>query len=288
MARGLVDIAIGTDTGGSVRIPAALNGVTGFKPTQARVPRSGAYPLSFTLDTIGPLAHSVLDCAQADAVLGGRDWLPLPQRQVAGLRIGVPRGLLFNDGDDAVLAAFEDGLAALSSAGAPVRDLQLDEWMGAPSRLQEKGAISAAEAAHIHAEYLASRPDAFDPRVLQRIRRGESISAAHYVGILQARPVLQQELDARLEDLDLLVLPTVPFVAPTIASLADDEAFTRANLLALRNPSVFNFYDLPAISLPLARPAGALPVGMMLVGRRGQDRNLLALASALQALPAFA
>jgi len=289
VARGMAEIAIGSDTGGSIRIPAAFNGVTGFKPTQARVPRTGAYPLSYTLDTVGPLAASVPDCAQADAVLSGSEWAPLPARSVDGLRLGVPRGLLFAQAEDAVLQAFEAALSALSAAGSRVRDMALDDWLGAPLRLQEQGGISAAEAAHIHRDALARAPEALDPRVLARIRRGESIPAAHYVGLLQARAALLPALDAQLADVDALVLPTVPCVAPAIeALLHDDAAFTQANLLVLRNPSVFNFYDLPALSLPIAQPAGALPVGLMAVGRRGGDRALLAIGAALQGLEILA
>ncbi len=285
VARGLVDIAIGSDTGGSIRIPAALNGVTGFKPTQARVSRSGTYPLSFSLDTVGPLARSVVDCAQADAVLSGTAWQALPTRSVAGLRIGVPRGLLFSQCEDEVLAAFEATLSALSAAGASVHDLALDEWLGAPFRLQEQGTLVAAEAAHIHAAVLASKPEALDALVLGRIRRGEKITAAHYVGVQQARTALQSALDAQLVDFDVLLLPTVPFVAPHIAALQDEAAFTQANLLVLRNPSVFNFYDLPALSLPIRRETGAMPVGLMVVGQRNNDRSLLAIGAALQGMP---
>jgi aspartyl-tRNA(Asn)/glutamyl-tRNA(Gln) amidotransferase subunit A len=288
VARGMAEIAIGSDTGGSIRIPAALNGITGFKPTQARVPRTGAYPLSFTLDTVGPLAASVQDCAQADAVLSGCEWTPLPARSVGGLRLGVPRGLLFAQTEDAVQQAFDSALSAISAAGARVRDMALDEWLGAPAQVQERGTITAAEAAHIHRAVLAQAPEAIDPLVLGRIRGGEAIAAAHYVGMLQARAALLPALDAQLEDVDALVLPTVPFVAPAIEALRDDAAFIRTNLLALRNPSVFNFYDLPALSLPIARPAGALPAGLMVVGRRGRDRDLLAIGAALQGLPALA
>lgn len=287
VARGMAEIAIGSDTGGSIRIPSALNGITGFKPTQARVPRTGAYPLSFTLDTVGPLAGSVLDCAQADAVLSGTEWVPLPARSAAGLRLGIPRGVLFTQTESAVEQAFEAVLSALSTGGARVRDMALDRWLSAPAQLQEQGTITAAEAAHIHRAALAQAPDALDPLVLARIRRGETIPAAHYVGLLQARAALLPELDAELEDVDALVLPTVPFVAPPIEALRDEAAFVQANLLVLRNPSVFNFYDLPALSLPIAQPPGALPVGLMVVGRRGRDRELLAIGAALQQLPAL-
>ena len=283
VARGMCEIAIGSDTGGSVRIPAAFNGVTGFKPTQARVSREGAFPLSFSLDTVGPLARSVSDCAQADAVLSGQPAQPLAARAVAGLRVGLPRGLLFSQTDDQVLAAFEAGVAALQSARARVSDLALDELLGAPFRLQEQGTLIAAEAAHIHGALLAAgRESELDALVLSRLRRGETIAAAHYVGVQQARARLQPQLDATIADLDILLLPTVPVIAPTIASLDDEDLFHRTNMLVLRNPSVFNFYDLPAVSLPLPRQRGEMPVGWMLVGKRNADRELLAVAAALE------
>ncbi len=284
VVRGMAEIAIGTDTGGSIRIPAALAGIAGFKPTQARVPRSGALPLSYTLDTIGPLAASALDCARTDAVLAGKPWQPLPARQASGLRIGVPRGWLLSDADAEVLAAFERVLGTLSRAGARLADLQLDEWLMAPARVQQGGSLASAEAAHVHRELLARSPELLDPRVLARIQPGLSVPAPHYVGMLQARAQLQRELDAQLLDVDLLALPTVPILPPRIDELTkDDAAFMRANALVLRNPSVFNFYDLPALSLPAGR-AGSLPFGLMLIAQRGRDRELLALAAALQKL----
>lgn len=283
VARGMCEIAIGSDTGGSIRIPSALNGVTGFKPTQARVPRTGALPLSFSLDTVGPLAHSIEDCAMTDAVLAQQAWQPLVQRQVQGLRLGVPRGLLFTQAQDAVLSAFEQFLVQMQSAQALVRDADLDTLLSAPFRLQEHGTLIAAEAAHIHGQLLADgKAGELDPLVLSRIQRGVGITAAHYVGVQQARAQLQPQLDAAMADYDVLALPTVPVVAPTIASLADAALFHATNMLVLRNPSVFNFYDLPAVSLPLPRAAGELPVGVMLVGQRGGDRALLAIASAVQ------
>ncbi len=284
VARGMAEIAIGTDTGGSIRIPAALAGIAGFKPTQARVPRDGALALSYSLDTIGPLAASVEDCARADAVLAGEAWQPLPARQVAGLRIGVPRGWLLTDGDDAILAAFEQALTRLAGAGARLADLRLDAWLKAPALLQQDGSLAAAEAAHVHRDVLARAAQQLDPRVLARIRPGQGVAAPHYVGVLQARAQLQRDFDAQLQDVELLALPTVPIVAPRIDQLLhDDAAFMRANALVLRNPSVFNFLDLPALSLPMGQ-AGGLPFGLMLVGRRGRDRELLALAAALQKL----
>ncbi|OZA87389.1 MAG: amidase [Polaromonas sp. 39-63-25] len=283
VARGMAEIAIGSDTGGSVRIPSALNSLVGFKPTQARVTREGAFPLSFTLDTLGPLCRSVADAAATDSVLAGIANEALPQRDVRGLRLGVPRGLLFSQAQDEVLAAVEQALAQLAGAGARVRDQALDDLLGEPFRLQERGTLVAAEAAWIHRDWVDSRPEAYDPIVLGRIRRGQTLDAATYVGIQQARAALLPALDARLTDLDALVLPTVPLLAPRIAEVQAEDAFLRTNTLLLRNPSVFNFLDLPALTLPLPR-GGGLAVGLMLVGKRGQDRELLALGAAVEAL----
>lgn len=283
VARGMAEIAIGSDTGGSIRIPSALNGLVGFKPTLSRVPREGAYPLSFTLDCLGPLARSVADALAADSVLAGIDHVPLEARSVRGLRLGVPRGLLFTQVEPEVSAAFEQAVAALAEAGARVSDESLDTLLAAPFHLQEKGTLIAAEAAHIHRDAVVQRPDAYDPIVLGRIRRGQTLDAATYVGIQQARKALLGELDRALADFDALVLPTVAFLAPLIADVQEEADFMRVNALVLRNTSVFNFYDLPALSLPLPR-AGKLPVGLMVVGRRNADRDLLAIGAAIEAL----
>ncbi|RZJ26778.1 MAG: amidase [Haliea sp.] len=287
VAHGMADIAIGSDTGGSVRIPSALNGLVGFKPSQARVPRDGAYPLSFTLDSVGPLCRSVADAAAADGVLAGIPHQPLPRRELRGLKLGVPRGLLFSQADDAVLAALEQALGTLLHAGAGVSNDNFDDLLGEPFRLQERGTLVAAEAAWIHKDSVASSPDVYDPIVLGRIRRGQTLDAATYIGIQQARAALLPALDARMAHLDALVLPTVPVLAPRIADVQGEEVFLRTNALLLRNPSVFNFFDLPAISLPLPRQGG-LAVGLMLVGKRGADRELLALAAAMEGLIAGA
>lgn len=283
VARGMAEIAIGSDTGGSVRIPSAFNGLVGFKPTQARVTREGAFPLSFTLDTLGPLCRSVADAAATDSVLAGIADEALPQRDVRGLRLGVPRGLMFSQAQDEVLAAVEQALAQLASAGAQVKDEALDDLLAEPFRLQERGTLVAAEAAWIHRQWVDSQPERYDPIVMTRIRRGQTLDAASYVGIQQARAALLPMLDARMKNVDALVLPTVPVLAPPIAEVQAEEAFLRTNALVLRNPSVFNFFDLPALSLPLPRSAGQA-IGLMLVGKRGQDRALLALGAAVEGL----
>jgi aspartyl-tRNA(Asn)/glutamyl-tRNA(Gln) amidotransferase subunit A len=283
VALGLVEIAIGSDTGGSVRIPAAFNGLVGFKPTQARITRDGAFPLSYTLDTLGPLCRSVADAAATDSVLAGIEHALLPQRSVNGLRLGVPRGLLFSQADAEVLAAVDQALARLAAAGARVSDESLDDWLAQPFLLQERGTLVAAEAVHVHRAWIDARADAYDPIVLARIRRGMTIDAATYVGILQARAALMGTLDQRLAEFDALLLPTVPVLPPPIEQLQSEEGFLRHNALVLRNPSVFNFFDLPALSLPL-HAHGPLPIGLMVVGQRGRDRELLAIGAAIEAV----
>lgn len=287
VGRGLVEIAIGSDTGGSVRIPSALNGLVGFKPTQARVSREGGFPLSFTLDTVGPLCRSVADAAAADSVLAGLEDTPLDARSTRGLRVGVPRGLLFTQVQDEVLSAFERALQALAASGSVVHDEALDDLLGEPFRLQERGTLIGAEAAWIHRVTEQTHADAYDPIVLGRIRKGQTLDAASYVGLQQARAALLPQLDARLADLDVLALPTVPVLAPRITDVQTEEVFLKLNALLLRNPSVFNFFDLPALSLPLP-VAGGLPVGLMLIGRRGRDRELLAVGAAIEKLLAQA
>ena len=282
VARGMCEIAIGSDTGGSVRIPSALNGVTGFKPTQVRVTREGAFPLSYSLDTVGPLANNVIDCAKADAVLAGQKWEPLTKRKIDGLRIGIPRGLLFTNADEQVLGAFELAVQRLTSMGVKAVDIHLDHLLGAPFKLQENGTLIACEAAQIHQELFASGQDnQLDDLVKSRISRGQTILASHYIYMQQARSKLQTQLDAAIADFDVLILPTVPVVAPTIKSLDKADDFNHTNMLILRNPSVFNFYDLPAASIPLPRSGMELPVGLMVGGKRGCDRELLAVTEAI-------
>ena len=285
VVRGLVDIAIGSDTGGSVRIPAAFNGCVGLKPTQARVTREGAFPLSFALDTLGPLAHNVADCAVADAIMAGQVPAPLPQRSVRGLRIGLPQGLPWEQCSADVLQKVEHAVALLQEQGALVSKLPWQALMAAPSQVQTEGSIIAAEAAAIHHDALIHQRDAFDPRVLSRMDKGRTLLAPYYVNLLQQRQQLQAQMDTAMQDVDVLLLPTIAITAPRIADLiSDDNAFFAANGLILRNTSIFNFYDLPALSLPAPRATGELPVGIMLVGARMQDRTLLAAGAAIEKL----
>jgi aspartyl-tRNA(Asn)/glutamyl-tRNA(Gln) amidotransferase subunit A len=277
---GMAAVAIGTDTGGSVRIPAALCGLVGFKPTQRRVPRDGALPLSTTLDSIGPLGRSVACCAMTDAILANEPPVVPPQMPVAGLRFGLPQRLVLDGLDGTVAAAFERVCAALSKAGARLVDLpftEADEYVA----MNQTGGFSAAEAFAWHHRLLERRGTDYDPRVRVRIERGRGMSAADYVTLLADRARLIAQVDAVTAGFDALLLPTVPVVAPPLAAFADDRDFARLNGLILRNPAIINFLDRCAVSLPIER-TGELPVGLMAVGRHGEDRRLLGIALGLE------
>lgn len=283
VARGLADVALGTDTGGSTRIPAAFNGIVGYKPTSHRVPTTGAFPLSYALDSIGPLAASVALCATTDAVLAGEPQRALGGVALEGLRVGVPRGLLFGETDAMVADAFEAALATLSRAGAAVASFGIDDLLTPMRASLAEGPIVACEAAEIHAESLASGADAhFDPRVRARIRAGAGIPAAAYIRSLRVRARLRKLMAGRLADtgVDVLALPTVAIPPPRFDEVAGDADFSRINLLVLRNTAVANYFDMPAISVPLS--GTPMPVGLMLIAPGGDDHRLFSIAAAVE------
>jgi len=276
VADGMCDIAIGTDTGGSVRIPASLCGLFGFKPSRQRVPTDGAFPLSTTLDSVGPIGKSVADCAAADAVMAGEDILPLEPIALAGLRFGVAEGLPLDRLDDTVAAAFALAVKRLDDAGARVTHeiFALFDDMG---EINAKGGISPYEACAIHRDRMNRRAGDIDPNVRDRIARGCTTSDADYADMVRQRGRLVQAMDARLVTLDALLMPTTSIVAPTIAEVADSKTFAARNAAVLRNTAIINFFDLCAISLPLK---AKLPVGLMLIARNGHDHRLLRIAAA--------
>ncbi|GEO40292.1 amidase [Skermanella aerolata] len=279
VADGMAVAAIGSDTGGSVRIPAALCGLAGFKPTQSRVPRDGAVPLSWTLDSIGPLAASIACCAVVDAVMAGEPAHAPEALPLAGLRIGVPEQIVLDGLDATVSAAFSRTLTRLSQAGAHLSDLD----MPALIRIAEvggRGGFAAPEALAWHKSLLEHRGSEYDPRVSVRIRRGAEQSAVDYIELLAARKAIMAEAVEQTRDFDALLLPTTPIVAPRFDEVADDAGYTRLNIMVLRNPSLFNFLDRPAVTLPCT--TDGLPVGAMLVGKRHHDRRLLAIARAVE------
>lgn len=285
VADGMAVAALGTDTGGSVRIPSALCGLAGFKPTARRVPLDGVLPLSSTLDSVGPLAASARCCAILDAVLAGEPVPPFeadPLRLVDA-RLAVPLDMVFDGVDDSVARAFEAACSALSAAGARIRHIAVPEFSELPA-LHARGTFAAAEAWAWHRGFIESRADAYDPRVVSRIRLGAQITAADYIALQAARRRWQSAVQARVAGFDALLMPTVPQVAPPIAALAaDDEAYFRANGLMLRNPTLINFLDGCALSLP-CHASGEAPVGLMLAGLGGSDALILALGQAAEAV----
>jgi len=281
-ADGMCDIAIGTDTGGSVRIPAALCGLTGFKPSRRRVPTAGAFPLSHTLDSIGPIANSVEDCAKADAVMAGEEFKPPEPLVLAGLAFGIGEGLPLDRLDETVASAFAAGIARLDKADVRIsrEALPLLDDMNA---VNAKGGISPPEACAIHRDRIRRRAADFDPNVLARIERGCAVPPDDYAWMVRERARLVAAMDARLAALDALIMPTTSIVAPTIAEVEDRKVFSARNAALLRNTSIANFFDLCAISLPLPVPAGKMPVGLMLVARNGEDGRLFEIAAAVEA-----
>jgi aspartyl-tRNA(Asn)/glutamyl-tRNA(Gln) amidotransferase subunit A len=272
--------ALGTDTGGSCRIPAALCGIAGFKPTARRVPLDGAFPLSASLDSIGPIAASVACCAVLDAVLAGEASFDLPAVPLAGLRLAVPQTFVLDGMDSDVGRAFAAALKVLSAAGARITDIALGE-LGELPEINATGGFPALEAYAVHRDLIATKGPLYDPRVLSRIMRGNEQNAADYEALKRARENFIGRVAAITAPYDALVVPTVPIIAPAIADLDDEDVYRRINLLVLRNPAVANFLDRCAVSVPCHR-AGEAPVGLMLIGEHGADRRLLAIGEAIE------
>ncbi len=281
VAYGMAHGALGTDTGGSCRIPAAFNGVVGYKPTARRVPKEGAVPLSTSLDSAGPFARSVACCATMDALLANETSDVLTPRSVKGMRLAVPTTVVLDNLDDAVAATFERAIARLSEAGALIERIAVPEF-DRVATMNAKGGFSGAESFAWHRELLSRREADYDPRVVVRIRKGEAQSAADYVDLLAARQALIADFATRCAPYDAMVMPTVAIAPPRIDELVkDDDAFTKANLLALRNCTLINFTDGCAISLPVHREGDA-PVGLMLAAPGGEDRRLFELAAGVE------
>jgi aspartyl-tRNA(Asn)/glutamyl-tRNA(Gln) amidotransferase subunit A len=282
VADGMAHGALGTDTGGSCRIPAAYNGIVGFKPTQRRVPLAGGVPLSFTLDSFGPLARTVACCAVLDAVLADEPVQPLQPRPIKGMRLAVPTTVALDELDDEVARTFERALETLSHHGALIERIAVPEFLDV-GVMNTKGGFAAAESYAWHRYLIVSHGDVYDPRVSLRILRGEAISAADYIDLLQARKSLIARAAVRLSPYDALAMPTSAITPPRIADLADDKAFAKANVLSLRNCTLINMIDGCAISLPCHRE-GEAPVGLMLAASGGSDRRIFELAAAMEAV----
>ena len=280
VALGLSVAGLGSDTGGSIRIPAALNGLVGFKSSQGRVPLDGALELSRSLDTVCAMTRSVGDCLVVDGVLAGAP-LAVRRRPLAGMRLAIPQTVVLDAMEPAVSRAFDRAIALLSAAGAQISDIKLAELAEIPA-INAPGGLSPIEAYAVHHERLAKARDAFDPRVALRMMMGAQVTAQQYIALLDNRRAWIASVERAIEGFDAVICPTVPIVAPEIAPLvASDDVFFKANGLLLRNTFAFNFLDGCAFSLP-CQAAGDLPVGLMLSSVNGDDAQLAAVALAVE------
>ncbi len=279
---GMCVASVGSDTGGSARIPAALCGITGFKPTARRISAEGLVPLSPALDTVGVLAADVHGCAVVDSVLSGTSRAPrTPSLKQA--RFALPTTLVQDGMDVVVASAFRHALDRISAAGAQVVELDVPEFSELAS-INAAGGFSAAESWAWHAQLIDRRAASYDPRVLSRILRGRDISAQAYIDLLAKRADWQRRIAARFDGFDGWLMPTVPTIAPCIADLVANEAmYFESNALMLRNPSIVNFMDGCAISLPCHEP-GAAPVGLSLAGPPLGDAAVLDWAASIEAV----
>jgi aspartyl-tRNA(Asn)/glutamyl-tRNA(Gln) amidotransferase subunit A len=277
---GMAHAALGTDTGGSCRIPAAFNGIVGYKPTQRRVPLDGAVPLSFTLDSIGPLARSVACCAAMDAVLAGEPEFELTPRAIKGMRLAIPTTIAMDELDPIVAEVFERAIRLLAEKGALIERIEVPAFNDIPL-MSSKGGFTAAESFAWHRELLTAKGDVYDPRVSVRIARGEAMTAADYIDLLPMRRSLIARAEATMAPYDALVMPTCAIAPPSIAEMADDKVFAKKNLMALRNCTLINMIDGCAISLPISRKDEA-PVGLMLAAAGGSDRRIFELAAGME------
>ncbi len=276
---GMAAAAVGTDTGGSTRIPAALCGLTGWKPTARRVPMEGTLPLAPSLDSVGPIGWSVDCCARLDAVLSGSGYQPGPRLELSSLRLGVLQGYVLDALDEQVSSAFQRALAVLSDAGAriePVSFLALE-------RVPYSNQSAATEAYAWHRTLLEAESHRYDPHVSARILHGAGVLAADYLDLQRVRREIIRAADLAFGGFDAILLPTVPRVAPAIASLeASDAVYFDVNGAMLRNTSIFNFLDGCALSLPCHRE-GEAPVGLMIAGCHDHDAQVLRVGSAVEA-----
>jgi aspartyl-tRNA(Asn)/glutamyl-tRNA(Gln) amidotransferase subunit A len=280
VADGMAAAGLGTDTGGSCRIPAAFCGIVGYKPTARRVPIHGVLPLAPSLDSVGPLAPSVACCAAIDGILAGEGASAPTPVGLAGLRFAVPENMVLDGMDATVAASFDRALSALSAAGASVVRIKCPEFEDIAAA-NAKGGFAASEAYAWHRALLAEKGAGYDPRIRVRIARGEGMSAADYLDLLAARARIVASFDARTRDYDCVLMPTVPIVAPTIVELDDERAYNRINMLILRNTALGNFLDRCSISVPCHR-AGEAPVGLMLTGETMGDARLFSIAAAVE------
>ena len=290
---GLAYAAIGTDTAGSIREPAALCGCVGLKPTYGRVSSRGVIPLSLSLDHVGPLAATVADAAIVLQAIAGydaadittadvpvADYVAALREDARSLRVGVPRDYFFGDLDAEVVSAMEHALRGIATVVAEVKEVRLDVPMDRK--------LQTAESYAYHAENVAKSPELYQPETLRRIRRGEDVSAAEYIQRRRELDEARRSTGKVFADVDLLVTPTMPIPAPAIADLrADPDALRPAELKLLRNTRPFNVWGLPAISVPCGFTQSGLPIGLQIAGPHWREDLVLRLAHAYEQATAW-
>lgn len=284
VAAGLVPVAMGTDTGGSVRIPAAFNGIVGYKATRGRYAMNGVFPLSTSLDSLGPLTQTVQDAVWVDAAMRGQPAPSIARGSLKGLALVVPETVFFDGIEPGVAAAFEAALERLGKAGARISRRPFPLFAELFDLMARHGAMVTAEAFALHRERLSSDlADRMDRRVVMRCRLGEKITMPDYVALLRARERMIAAFAREMPENALLVSPTLPHVAPPIAPLiADDDLFVAINGKTLRNTLIGNFFDWCGVSIPCGTGDGGMPVGLLLSGLPNRDENLLAAALAAE------
>ncbi|WP_246801290.1 amidase family protein [Bradyrhizobium genosp. L] len=279
----MAEIAIGSDTGGSIRIPAALSGAVGFRPTSGRVSTAGAFSLSSSLDTIGPIALRVVDCAAADMVLSGEQIRSgLRPASVGTFSLTIARGRLFERCEPEIAAAFDNAIQRLRSHGVPIADGSIDRTLDEVAQIDKIGTFTSIEVCATLRNLGLASLEGVDPKTRVRIEAGEGVLAVDYVRMTRLRQAAIKSFERSFAENEVFILPTTPIRAPLLSALEDDAAFHEFNGLVLRNPRIANILNCPSISLPL--PIDGLPVGLMLIGRRNADRRLLEIACSVEAM----
>jgi len=279
---GMAVIGLGTDTGGSTRIPAALCGIAGYKPTKSRIPTDNVFPLSSSLDSIGPMGPSVACVAICDAILAGEPAVVPAPAPLSGLRLAIPKTVVLDDLDAEVARDFERALGALAAAGARLVDLPLAPF-GEMAEINKPGGLSPMEAYHVHKAMLERDGERYDPRVRWRIHGGSKATAVDYLWTLDRRRDWIARVSAEIAPFDALVMPTVPGIAAPIQPIIDSEDLYRtANFRNLRNTNLINFLDGCSLSIPM-HAHGAAPTGILLSGSNGQDARIFAIGMAVEA-----
>lgn len=284
VASGLLPFAMGTDTGGSIRIPAAFNGIIGYKATRGRYDMTGVFPLAESLDSLGPLCRTVEDAIFIDAAMRGVSKPNVDIASLVGQRFVIPETIMFDDIETEVADAFEAAVGPLVDAGAIVRRAPFPSFKSIFDLIASHGALVTAEAFALHQKRLSSDASSqIDHRVVQRIRLGEKMTLPDYLFVQKCRQLMIREMETLVGRDELLLSPTLPHVAPEIAPLlADDAAFFAMNGKTLRNTQIGNFLDWCAVSIPCGYGAHNLPVGLSIAALPGRDEQLLSVAHAAE------